>query len=377
MGKSRFIAMCLALFAAFLLLAPPMLLAQGGKDTSFRDGFVANCAPCHGATPKYPVLGARLAYDTSGHKNNGNSYYANGGGCQICHTNEGFIDYVKTGTVDPKAFVANPSQQGCFTCHTSHESWDFSLRTTKPVKLPTGVTYDLGKSNLCAMCHQVRGKAQETVKGQIGKDVPPPWGAHHGPQADVMMGTNAWEYPGKTYSNSQHGKVVADGCVTCHMSLPAGRYSFAPRLGGHSFHVVGEVHEEPKANTSGCVSCHKDLKLVAGTELFDIPAKADYDGDGKVEALQVEVKGVLEKFVNTQGTGVLQKTDPPMYAKDGKWAPSKGAKWTEQQIAALYNYKLFLEDRSNGVHNANYTIQVLYDSLKSLDPGFNESLRPK
>ena len=45
-------------------------------------------------------------------------------------------------------------------------------------------------------------------------------------------------------------------------------------------------------------------------------------------------------------------------------------------MAALYNYKLFVEDRSRGVHNATYTIQVLYDALKSLDPRFDDSLRP-
>ena len=45
-----------------------------------RDDFGAACADCHGATPKYPLLGARLGYDTSGHKNNDNSTYANGGG---------------------------------------------------------------------------------------------------------------------------------------------------------------------------------------------------------------------------------------------------------------------------------------------------------
>jgi hypothetical protein len=45
-------------------------------------------------------------------------------------------------------------------------------------------------------------------------------------------------------------------------------------------------------------------------------------------------------------------------------------------MAALYNYKLIVEDRSRGVHNATYTIQVLYDTLKALDPKYDDSLRP-
>jgi hypothetical protein len=44
-------------------------------------------------------------------------------------------------------------------------------------------------------------------------------------------------------------------------------------------------------------------------------------------------------------------------------------------MAALYNYKFVLEDRSRGMHNAPYTIQILYDSLKALDPGFDTSAR--
>jgi len=35
-----------------------------------------------------------------------------------------------------------------------------------------------------------------------------------------------------------------------------------------------------------------------------------------------------------------------------------------------------VEDRSRGVHNATYTIQVLYDTLKALDPKYDDSLRP-
>ena len=76
--------------------------AEGTMEESWaRQDFDNSCAACHGTTPEYPLLGARLGYDASGHKNNDNSYYANGAGCQICHTNEGFIDYVKTGKVDP------------------------------------------------------------------------------------------------------------------------------------------------------------------------------------------------------------------------------------------------------------------------------------
>jgi cytochrome c551/c552 len=170
------------------------------------------------------------------------------------------------------------------------------------------------------------------------------------------------------------------------MSLPEGRYAFSPSLGGHSFNVTAEVHEAGKVNNSGCLACHQDLKQVAGTEMFDVRAKADYDHDGTVEPVQMEVQGILAAFVNKNGTGYLQTMDPPMYRKDAEatfegvgsgWANSRTGQWSESQMAALYNFKMIVEDRSLGVHNAWYEIQVLYDSLKAVDPGFDDSLRPR
>jgi len=381
-GVFRLLLLIGAVFMVSLAVA-----AEGTMEESWaRQDFDNSCAACHGTTPEYPLLGARLGYDTSGHKNNDNSYYANGAGCQICHTNEGFIDYVKTGKVDPEAYVAYPSQPNCVTCHTMHDTWDFSLRTTKPVKLQDGSSFDIGAGNLCANCHQARSDVKTQIKAMEAKSVSSHFGAHHGPQSDMVNGTNAYEYPGKRYSSSPHKDVLADGCVTCHMSLPEGRYSSGPEVGGHSFNIVGEVHESEKVNVSGCVGCHKDIKQLSGTDMFDIKAKADYDRDGTVEAVQVEVQGLLDALVNENGTGYLQTMNPPMFKKDAKatfhelgsgWAGSKSGSWSEAQIGALWNYKMIIEDRSRGVHNATYTMQVLYDTLKALNPRLNESLRPR
>jgi hypothetical protein len=336
--------------------------------------FPKSCTECHGDNPKYHVMGARLGYDTSGHKNNANSYYANGAGCQKCHTNEGFIEFVDTGKVGE--YVPYPSQPGCFTCHVPHTKGDFSLRTMKPVNLADGSVFNVGEGNLCANCHQARRSAKETVKALEAKDVSSHWGAHHGPQSDIVNGTNAFQHPDKSYSSSPHKLVIKDGCVSCHMALPEGRYSFSPELGGHSFNIEGEVHEAGKLNVSSCSGCHKDIKQVRGKEIFDIKAKADYDQDGTTEPVQAEVEGLLEAFVNENGTGYLQNLNPPMYNRQGGWAGSKEGSWNVEEMAALYNYKMILEDRSKGVHNTTYVIQILYDSLKALDPGLDDSLRP-
>jgi len=333
------------------------------------------CVDCHGSESKFPVRGVRGQYVTSGHRTLGNASYANADDCQGCHTNEGFIQRVKTGKVDTKKFVSNPSEIGCFTCHAPHDSGNFSLRTVAKVSLANGQVFETDKANLCAQCHQARRTPKDEVRA---RNIPTDsWGAHHGPQADMLAGTNAYEFPGKKYTSSVHTALPNANCVTCHMTLPAGRYSLAPSIGGHSFRIAGEVHEEHRVNTAGCTNsgCHAEMKQVTNTHYFDKRAAADYDGDGKTETVQEEVIGLLDRLINSKGTGLLQTMKDAPYDAKGKFANSK-TQYPVETVAALYNYKFVLEDGSKGVHNTTYAVQLLMDSIKALDKSFDDSKRP-
>jgi hypothetical protein len=334
------------------------------------------CLDCHGSETRYPVRGIRSQYLTSGHRTLGNASYANADDCQGCHTNEGFIERAKTGKVDPKKFVKNPSEIGCFTCHAPHDTGDFSLRKTSAVNLANGVVFDRGKGNLCASCHQARRTPKAEVRA---RNIPSAsWGAHHGPQADMLSGTNAYEFPGKKYSNSAHALLPQAECVTCHMALPNGRYSLTPAIGGHSFNVEGEVHERRTLNAAGCLSsgCHSEMKQVRGTPYFDRKAPADYDGNGRTETIQQEVQGLYEKLINSKGTGLLQTMKDPLYDAKGHFIENNKTQYPIEVVAALYNYKFVQEDRSKGIHNTTYAVQLLMDSIKALDKNFDDSKRP-
>jgi len=358
-----------ALLAACFLLLAVEALSQTQPKPVIPDA----CAACHAEEAKYPVRGVRSQYLTSGHRRLGHASYANSEGCQGCHTHEGFVERVKKGKVDPKAVVANPSEIGCFTCHAPHERGDFSLRTAAKVTLTNGVVVDKGKSNLCAGCHRVVYVTKDEVKPRsIPFDF---WGAHHGPQADMLAGTNAYEFPGKKYSSSAHAMLPKADCVACHMRLPDRRYALEPAIGGHSFNVRGEVNGAPKLNNAGCVGCHQKMDQVPGKHVFASPAAADYDGDGKIENIQEEVEGLLERFINKQGTGLLQTMKNPLYDSKGEFIRNK-TEYPLEVVAALYNYKFVLEDRSRGVHNSKYAVQLLMDSIKALDPTFDATLRP-
>jgi len=336
--------------------------------------FPKACTACHGSETKYPVRGDLAQYLTSGHYTIGNYSYSNSEGCQRCHTNEGFVQFVKTGKVDPKQVVANPSPIGCFTCHAPHDTGNFALRKTTKVSLENGAVFDKGKANLCANCHRSTTTPKNEVRARsIPFDF---WGAHHGPQADMLLGTNAYEFPGKKYSSSPHASLPKADCVTCHMTQPSGRYALAPSIGGHSFRIAGEVHEDPKVNVAGCLGCHSDMKQLRGKALFDVQAKADYDGDGTVESVQEEVQGLADRIINKQGTGLLQTMKDPLYDAKGKFIRNK-IEYPIGVVAALYNYKFVVEDGSKGVHNTAYAVQLLMDSIKALDPAFDDSKRPE
>ena len=373
-----------------------------------------NCMECHGSTePKFPVLGAKLGYEVSGHAILGDARYANAGGCQRCHTNEGYIQYVQMGFDTPKfdafatpaapaaqPFIDYPSQPGCFTCHDPHTRGDFILRTqtvdkatkavtNQKITLYNGAVFDAGAGNLCASCHQARGNVQTAtvaLKGVISARVT----SHHGPEADMIAGTNGYEFAGRKYGTSPHYAVVENACVTCHMEQPNARYGFSPEVGGHAFTVVGEVHEAPTGNISNCLVCHgKDLKTVAAkkyinttitstkdTVYFTLKAKADFDHDGTIEYVQQEVQGLLDKLLNTKGTGVMQTMANPMFKPDGAFTNNTKVVYTNDQLGAYANLLYVIEDKSLGVHNATYAIELLMDSIQAIDPTFDVSNRP-
>lgn len=358
------------LFVLLLALLPVTVVAQSKSKFAFP----AACAACHGSETKYAVRGILTQYLTSGHRITGHASYANSEGCQRCHTNEGFIEFVKTGKVDAKKVVADPSEIGCFTCHAPHDTGDFSLRKTGKVELSSGAVFDKGKANLCANCH----RSTTTPKAEVrARSIPFDfWGAHHGPQADMLLGTNAYEFPGKKYSNSAHARLPEAQCVTCHMTQPNGRYALMPTIGGHSMRIAGEVHEAPKLNTAGCLGCHDDMKQVPGKHVFSRVAAADWDGDGKIETVQEEIQGLADRIINKQGTGLLQAMKDPLYDAKGVFINNK-IQYPVEIVAALYNWKFVVEDGSRGIHNTKYAVQLLMDSIKALDSGFDDSKRPQ
>jgi hypothetical protein len=245
--------------------------------------------------------------------------------CTGCHTGVGFSDRIAAGETNPDKFTtvyANPTRIDCRSCHkvhTTYTSGDFALETTAAVPLYalTSATFDGGKGNLCANCHQSRTAIPAAAADGTIKVDSTHWGAHHGPQAEMMLGVGG--SPDVTGAPSPHYGAVTDTCVNCHMGGDSANHSFT-------------------ANVATCTQCH------SGATNFDM--------NGAVTALDTKIAAVQAALTTA---GLLDKT--------GTIVPGT---YPAPKASALWNYLLVTEDKSHGVHNMPYAEALLDAALAAL-----------
>jgi hypothetical protein len=214
----------------------------------------------------------------------------------------------------------DPTRQDCRACHQIHTSYtgaDWALETSDPVDLYAfeGVTFDGGEGNLCANCHQPRRGMDEATDGMVAI-TSTHWGPHHGPQSAMLLGIAGEGAEGKP---SAHYSMVENTCVSCHMGEGA----------NHTF--------EP--DVAACQACHADA------ENFDI------------NGVQTEVQAKLDEL------------EEALIAKG--WLDEEGhpavTDVPEAEAAALWNWIYIAhEDKSLGVHNPTYTMDLLEAGLEAL-----------
>ena len=283
-----------------------------------------SCTECHNDTTL--IDGKATAWGDSLH-GTGEAYVrGTSADCAGCHSGGAFSERIAAG-LGPDQVEAgdpNPTRQDCRACHQIHTSYtmdDFALETTDAVSLYAieGVTFDGGQGNLCANCHQPRRDAPVAENGVI-TGISTHWGPHHGPQSAMLLGVGGAGV--EAGSASSHYKLVENTCVTCHMGENA----------SHTF--------EP--NVAACLECHD------GAENFDI------------NGVQTEVQGMIDELgAQLVAAGVLSDV-----TADGHPTVTEAP---ENVGIALYNWLYVAhEDKSLGVHNAEYTKALLQAGLDAL-----------
>lgn len=424
----------LKFFLFVMLTGASLIVLTGCGDDSSSTSDVASCMNCHSGSSEIglKILSAQAGYDNSVHKNGflapilddtsgvvigyewhgSDAFYANGAGCQICHTHEGFYKKVNNEYADSAAIdadiITDPSPPGCFTCHSPHTNGNFDLAVANgtSVTTETGAVYSKSGGNICASCHVMRlgnsanANAYVLAAVQAGdlKSYAGYWGPHHGPQADMLLGYGGATYSGQTYSNSPHTGSSGATCVVCHMSYDTtSRYSLSPGVGGHSFDPAGIVHGAPAGSAGSCnnTACHGTGTISASiVGAFGAPAADGYlIADDVVFVYNTEyslLNSMLKLFANPGACGGLLQSmwadagvnggGTISWSGDGRcyhegFSASLAADGSATDTSAktrfakaLWNFKfVYNEDRSFGNHNFDYAMQLLYDSCVDLN----------
>lgn len=282
--------------------------------------------------------------------------------CVACHTEQGWVRGAKAAEITDARGVT------CAACHDfgggnegEKAGEGAQLRKTDPAQIAGGHTVDKGQSNLCIACHNVRRAPTEAAARERSS------GPHHSTQGDLLVGLHGYEYPGVRYENSAHSSLE-DGCSACHMAeTPNPDADPSAQVGWHTFRIVRGNTQ----NMNACNPCHADLTTV------NRPAKGDYDGNGKIEGVQDEVKSLLamvkseiekrlgadETFEYSGGQIIIAKKGEEI--KEGTEYPTLISR-SEKLYNAAWNYFFVEFDGSRGIHNPAYAVGLLQSAYRDL-----------
>lgn len=336
---------------------------------------IAECIACHSNEHRAEIY---ASFDLSGHflgtHTGGN--YGSRESCSRCHSNDGYIDLLTRGYVQPGGYYStggpqyviddndtpddpsddfvvldddpnsptfglplienetftNAAKIDCRTCHGSHSSFDFendgndkALRQgfrAVNLLIDPSVSIDMGLSNTCVNCHQPRPSYPVPNSTDDYTNTSSRFGPHYGPQSTMVIGILGAEIAGSigypVAGTSQHAEV---SCIGCHMGETTDGSD-----GAHSWWPTDNA----------CAQCHSTSieNLVVG----------GFDNDmATLKARLIDL-------------GVLQENDRPI---PGTY-PANVAQ-------ALWNYRTLLGDQSHGVHNPEYAKALLTNSIEALN----------
>lgn len=339
----------------------PQRLGQIDKGIDGADLSYERCAVCHdsvsGFQQQFYQWGESahpITADSAGGR------VADRASCANCHTGKGFVEDQVDGV--PIEIVDEMYPITCAACHDPHGSDnEHLLRVVGTHVLPSGDIYaDPGNGGICVRCHNSRvSDALQTAEGSFR-------GAHHGPQADMMLGVNGVDFGLDIIGVSFHQLAIEDQCVACHMNesgLGGPGITAPPVVGEHSFSMrdnngtPGIFDDDTiiAGNSCGTAACH------VGLDTYDREAFGDYDGDGQIEGIQTEVRGLFDILrpnilATYPGVELDEATGAIDIDSDAFDTLAKEQKW------ALYNFNFVMEDGSFGIHNTAYAIQLLQRS---------------
>lgn len=270
--------------------------------------------------------------------------------CNRCHDGYTYMGFTKGLALTPNTNTADQVPITCATCHEPHGNTnDFSLRScpTGADTLSGGYTYNnAGTGKVCLDCHKARRGPNWYIvtKGSFSST----WGPHESTQGDVVLGKNAATFNGVPYLGGSH-QNVGGLCVGCHMAPTTDTGTVQrDKVGGHTWnlHDAASNYDHVK----GCQGCHPGV-----SSFDDFIAPQDFDGNGLTESWQKEVAGCISKLGHALPHTGYDTVNWQVIARDSNNLNLRKAYW---------NYLLIRNDKSLGIHNPFFAVQVLLTSVQ-------------
>jgi 5-methylcytosine-specific restriction endonuclease McrA len=303
---------------------------QGPSGTNGTNA-AATCQECHNFADT--IVAKIFQYNASHHASGSTLSEAAQAACAPCHSSQGFAEVNASGMFNAPSGVTDAAPINCRTCHQIHKTYtnaDWSLATTAQYRWrfdstqTQHFTANHGTANLCGRCHQARVASPGLSKPSSNTDsisiTSSRWGPHHGPQSNILAGKGA--YNDASFENSPHRDTV--GCMGCHGANAVGNV-----LGGHTLIINSPTNGE---NFAVCKPCH--------------PSATSFD----ISGAQTTITGLYNALKLKLATfGMLDTVN--MVIKPKKYA--------QADLAVYWNFMLIYADRSIGVHNYQYTHDLL------------------
>jgi hypothetical protein len=329
--------------------------------------------------------------------------------CKKCHHGVGSIDYQNNVQGTAAASVLWGDEPAtCITCHDPHAN---GATTTSNIRVPVAMTqYSTssvkifgnvfldttplppndrtqaitGNGVICIFCHQGRESGFTLYKTKLAPGKNPAgsfFNPHYLGTAAMLWSVNAYEFAGQSYSaNIAHQGA---NCPTCHMANPTADNL----IGGHSWN--------PNVATCNTSSCHAAAALgpvapQTGTASPDVDTYRaafdtnDYDGDGTLEPIAVEIQNLQTKLINLLAANGIFYNDLiyPYFFSDPTFTTAFTA-WNRAPdgptaYKAAFNLQFIIKglpsaatsqtlvpNASAAVHDYKYNIQLLRDSYNN------------
>jgi len=350
----------------------------------------------------YPIDMALSSFSTAGPANTTRNAGRNNYACFKCHNGLGsraYQDNVEGTSAAPVIF--GDSTVTCITCHDAHTDVPGQTKNTrKPVVMTkysstevtfsgnvfldnTAVPSETGNATICVFCHQGRESGYTLFKRRLASDGTLSGSflnEHYLGTGAMLWARNAYEYGGQ-----QYGMVVEHqqtNCNGCHMSAGS-----RADVGGHTWRIVSEDNVVVNSATCNVSACHDgQVPTTNAAGQFDnfrdtsLDPTNDYDGDGTVEGIPVEIAGLCEELITLLAANGVFYSDInyPYFFSDAGLTTSFSA-WTLPTLKAAFNLNFVIKglpsqpttqvgqpNKSAAVHNFRYNIQVLRDSYDDL-----------